>query len=228
MYKRRRWIERRKKVFAALVAVFILCNVFMVTVTPVFASAGSSQAPAGAMLCLPIISPCTPTPTPTRTGTPTATPTGSPTPGPTGTPTGSPTPGPTGTPIPPPMHLADSSSFTLTATQIVGTDAHLSFLPDPSHPVLTFSSVTITGLKITHLSFTISATGTATGTGVSIKTSLFQELMSALGSFTNPADLLILTAGGTVHTLTMKNVSLQIDRYIDAQSFTINGLHLSA
>lgn len=81
-------------------------------------------------------------------------------------------------------------------------------------------------MKITHLSLTLSVTGTVTGSGVAIKTSIFQEITSALGSFTNKADLLILALGGTVHTLTMTNVTLQIDRYIDAQSLTINGLHL--
>jgi hypothetical protein len=113
------------------------------------------------------------------------------------------------------------------ATRIVATNAHLSLLPDPLHPVLTFTSATITGLTITHYSVTLSATGIATGTGISIKTSLFQDILTALGSFTDKADLLILATGGTVHTLTMTNVSLQIDRYVDAQSFTVNGLHLS-
>ena len=229
MYKRSKWIERRKKIFAVLVAAFILCNILLVT--PVFASTNSQQAPAGASLCIPIILPCTPTPTqPINTPTPVPTSIGStptlgiPGPQPTGTPTGGPTPSPT--PTKPPIHLAASSSFTMTATQIVGTDAHLSLLPDPSHPVLTFASVTIQGMKITHLSLTLSVTGTVTGSGVAIKTSIFQEITSALGSFTNKADLLILTLGGTVHTLTMTNVTLQIDRYIDAQSLTINGLHL--
>lgn len=113
------------------------------------------------------------------------------------------------------------------ATRIVATNARLSLLPDPLHPVLTFTSATITGLTITHYSFTLSATGLASATGVSIKTSLFQDILTALGSFTDKADLIILATGGTVQTLTMTNVSLQIDRYVDAQSFTVSGLHLS-
>jgi len=103
----------------------------------------------------------------------------------------------------------------------VGTDAHLSLAPDPSHPVLTFASVTIQGMKISHLSLTLSTSGTVTGRGVAIKTSVFQDFVSALGNFTDQADLLTLLNGGTVHTLTLKNVSLQIDRYIDMQSITM-------
>jgi hypothetical protein len=120
--------------------------------------------------------------------------------------------------------LSASGSFTLTATKIVGTNAHLDLLPDLLYPVLTFSSVTIEGLKITHLSLTLSAAGTVTGTGAAIKTSLFQELVSALGSFANPADLITLTLGGTVPTLVMNNVSLQVDRYMDLQSGTLPAL----
>lgn len=115
----------------------------------------------------------------------------------------------------------------MTATQIVGTNAHLNTLADPSHPILTFSSVTIQGLKITHLSFILTVSGTATGSGVAIKTSVFKEFVSGLVSFTNKADLVILLAGGTVPRLTMKNVSLQVDRYVDMQSFTAQGLSLS-
>ncbi|HEY1350427.1 MAG TPA: hypothetical protein VGF67_12465, partial [Ktedonobacteraceae bacterium] len=106
-------------------------------------------------------------------------------------------------------------------------NAHLSLAPDPRHPVLTFASVTIQGLRITHLSFILSASGTVIGSGVAIKTSVFQEFVSALVSFTNKADLLILLAGGSVHTLTMRHVSLQIDRFIDMQALTIQGLHLT-
>lgn len=236
MYYRCIQINKRKKLFAILVAVFILGNILIVT--PAFASTSSQQAPAGAQTCWPFWPFCwnTPTPTPTDTSTPTPAPTGTSTPTPGGTPnphpTGTPRPGSTPTPAStpttgPPIHLAASTSFTMTSPQIIGTDAHLSLAPDPSHPVLTFTSVTIQGMKITHLSFTLSAGGTATGTGVAIKTSVFQEFVSALVSFTNKADLLILLAGGTVHTLKMKNVSLQIDRYIDMQSLTINGLHLT-
>ena len=115
----------------------------------------------------------------------------------------------------------------MTATQIVGTDAHLSLAPDPLHPVLTFASVTIQGMKITHLSFVLSASGTVTGSGVAIKTSVFREFITALVSFTNKADLVVLLAGGTIHSLTMRNVSLQVDRFIEMQSITIQGLHLT-
>ena len=225
MYQRSRRIRRRKKLLAALIAAFILGNVLLVT--PAFASTNGQHAPAGPHICWPFWPFCwntpTPTPTPTGSATPTPTPghTGTPGPRPTGTPQATPTP------IGPPIHLAAATSFTMTATQIVGTDAHLSLAPDPLHPVLTFASVTIQGMKITHLTFVLSASGTVTGSGVAIKTSVFKEFVSALVSFTNKADLLILLAGGTVHTLTMRNVSLQVDRSIDMQSLTIVGLHLT-
>lgn len=213
---------------AALVAVFVLGNLLLVT--PAFASTASDQrVPAGANVCWPFWPFCwkTPTPTPTPGSTPTPGQPGTPGPKPTGTPRPGSTPTPTPTPTGPAIHLSAASSFTMMATQIVGTNAHLNLLADPSHPILTFSSVTIQGLKITHLSFTLTASGTATGSGVAIKTSVFKEFVSGLVSFTNKADLLILLAGGTVHSLTMKNVSLQIDRYVDMQSFAVQGLSLS-
>jgi hypothetical protein len=227
MYQRNRRRNTRKKLFAVLVAAFILGNLLLVS--PAFASATGQQAPAGAHTCWPFWPFCWNTPTPTPTGGPSATPT----PGKTGTPnphpTGTPGPGstPTPTPTPPAIHLSATSSFTMSATKIVATDAHLSILPDISHPVLTFASATIEGMKVTHLSLVFSASGTVYGTGIAIKTSVFQEFVSALISFTDKADLLILLAGGTVHTLTMTNVSLQVDRYVDAQSMTINGLHIT-
>jgi hypothetical protein len=203
------------KFLAALSAALLLCNA--ISLLPVFAA--SSPAPKGQQassdFCIPIpfILQC-PTPTPTANPNPTNTPTGSATVTPT-TPTS-----PSNTPTP----LSATSSFTLSATQIIGTDAHLQLLPDHHYPVLTFSAVTIYGMKITHLNLTISASGVVTGTNAAIKTSLFQDLTTALGSFANKADLLILTVGGTVPTLIMNHVTLQVDRYIDMQSNTINGL----
>ncbi len=225
MYQRSRKIQRRKKILAALIAAFILGNVLLVS--PAFASANGQPAPAGTHVCWPFWPFCwkTPTPTPTPTHTPTPGQTPTPGPHPTGTPGTKPTPTPT--PTGPAIHLSAATSFTMTATQIVGTNAHLSLAPDPLHPVLTFASVTIQGMKITHLSFVLSASGTVTGSGVAIKTSVFKEFVSALVSFTNKADLLILLAGGTVRTLTMRNVSLQVDRFIEMQSITIVGLHLT-
>lgn len=214
-------MQRRKNMLAVLIAAFILGNILLVT--PAFASADGQRTPAGPHTCWPIWPLCWPTPTPTpgSTSTPTPGPTATPDPRPTGTPQA------TSTPTRPPIHLAATTSFTMSAVQIVGTNARLNLASDPRHPILTFASVTIQGLRITHLSFVLSASGTATGSGVAIKTSVFQELVSALVSFTNKADLLILLAGGTVHTLTMRHVSLQIDRYIDMQALTIQGLHLT-
>lgn len=214
-------MQRRKTMLAALIAAFILGNILLVT--PAFANADSQLVPTGPQVCWPIWPLCWQTPTPTPGGIPTPTPDRTTTPGPRPTDT----PQATATPTRAPIHLAAANSFTMTATQIVGTNAHLSLAPDARHPMLTFASVTIQGLKITHFSFILSASGTVIGSGVTIKTSVFQEFVSALVSFTNKADLLILLAGGTVHTLTMRNVSLQIDRFIDMQALTIQGLHLT-
>lgn len=234
MYQHSRQTNKRKKVFVVLIVASILGNILLVT--PTFARANGQHTPARSdtgwtiwslYLLTPTPTPVgtfTPTPTPVSTFTPTPTPTPVDTPGPhaTGTPQVTPTP----TPTKPPIRLAAATSFTIMATQIVGTDAHLS-LADPAFPVLTFVSVTIQGMKISHLSLTFSASGIVTGRGVAIKTSVFREFVSALASFTDQADLLILLAGGTVHTLTMRNVSLQIDRYINMQSITIQGLQQS-
>lgn len=236
MYQHSRQANKRKKVLVVLVVASILGNILLVT--PTFASTSGQHAPArldtGWLLYLltstpTSVSTLTPTPTSVSTLTPTPTPIGTFTPTPTPAPhaTGTPQVTPTSTPTKPPIRLAAATSFTIMATQIVGTDAHLS-LADPAFPVLTFVSVTIQGMKISHLSLTFSASGTVTGRGVAIKTSVFREFVSALASFTDQADLLILLAGGTVHTLTMRNVSLQIDRYINMQSITIQGLQQSS
>lgn len=231
-------ISRYKKYSALLVAGFMLCN--FIFLFPAYASSVPQQSPqaqsageGSSAFCIPIpiIHPCkspTPTPTPHCIVIPIIHPCASPTPTLSVTPTktpghaGSPTPTPSGTPGKTPQ-LSLSGSFTLTATDIVGTDAHLD-ITDILHPVLSFSSVTIEGMKLTHLSITLSATGMVSGTGVAIKTSVFKDLVTALSSFTNKADLLLLLAGVTVKTLTMKNVTLQVDRYIQMQTLTVNGL----
>jgi hypothetical protein len=229
-------ISRYKKLAALLVGVFTLCN--FIFLFPVYASGTPQQvqAPAGGMassFCIPIplIFPCkspTPTPTPTKCipiplihPCKSPTPTETSTPGATGTPGQGPSPTPSTTPTPPQLSLA--GSFTLTASEIVGTDAHLN-ITDVLHPVLTFSAVTIQGMRLTHLSITLSATGTVSGSGVAIKTSVFHDLVTALSSFTDKADLLKLLVGATVKTLVMENVTLQIDRYIQIDSLTVNGL----
>lgn len=233
MCKRSRWTYKREKLFAALLAAFMLCNA--IWVTPAFASAPNLQASGGLapLWCFPIIKPCTPTPTatPTNTPTPTATPQPSPTarpsPAPTNSPTATATPTATSspTPTPTPIHLSASNSFTMAATRIVGTNARLD-QSDFLHPILTFESATIQGLRITSLGLSLSASGTVTSSNVAIKTAVFQQLITALGSFTNKADLLILIAGGTVPTLIMTNVSLQVDRYIRLGTITLPGLRV--
>lgn len=223
-------ISRYKKLAALLVAVFTLCNFLFLL--PVYASSSQQQTQTSSTVGLsssfcipiPIIFPCkspTPTPTPTKCiPIPIIHPCKSPTPTPSRP--GSPTPAATGTVTKPPQ-LSVSGSFTLTATEIIGTNAHLD-ITDILHPVLTFSAVTIEGMKLTHLSMTLSATGSVSGSGVAIKTSVFKDLVTALSSFTDKADLLKLLVGATVKTLIMKHVTLQVDRYIQMQTLTVNGL----
>ncbi len=127
---------------------------------------------------------------------------------------------------------SNENVYTLTATSIVGQDARLMLLPSPLEPTLTFSSSTISGLSISHpmtgnTTLVISASGTVTATGVEIKTSVLNDLKTSLSSSVNPADLLILLAGGTVHTLVMKNVNLKIDRFIQSQTQDLAGFHLA-
>ena len=127
---------------------------------------------------------------------------------------------------------SNTGVFTLTATSIIGQDARLMLLPSPLEPTLVFSSSTISGLSISHpltsnTTLVISATGTVTATGVAIKTSVVNDLKTSLSSSVNPADLLILLAGGTVHTLVMKNVNLKIDRFIQSQTQDLAGFHLA-
>ena len=128
--------------------------------------------------------------------------------------------------------LLASGDYTLKATEIVGSYAHLSLKGDPLHPVLSFAAVSISGFQLSHAVLggavlTISASGLVSGTGVALKTSIFSDLGTALGSFTNKLDLITLIAGGTVRNLVMKNVNLKVDRYMTATTITFNGLQLS-
>lgn len=111
------------------------------------------------------------------------------------------------------------------ATQIIALNAHLD-QSDLRFPVLIFGSATIQGLKITRLSFSLGATGTVTGSNVRIKSSVFDQLVAALGSFANKADLLILLAGRTVPRLVINHLTLQVDRFIDLGTITLPGLHI--
>jgi hypothetical protein len=127
--------------------------------------------------------------------------------------------------------FAASGNYILKATEIIGTDAHMSTLPDPFHPTLTFTATTITGFSLSHpfygMALLLTSNGTVTATGVAIKTGLFKDLHTALQSFVDKADLLILAAGGTVKRLVMKNVTLIVDRYITADTFAVTSFHLA-
>jgi hypothetical protein len=121
--------------------------------------------------------------------------------------------------------------YTLTATEIIGQNAHLMVLPNLLEPVLTFSSSTITGLTIslpmtTNTKATIFAQGTVTASGVAIRTSTLSDLKTSLQSSVNPIDLPVLLFGGTVKTLVMRNVNLKINRYLQAQSQDLSNFHL--
>src|SRR5690348_7930793 len=107
MYQRSKQIKRRKKVMAALVAVFVLGN--MLLVSPAVASTARNQrVPAVTNVCGPVLPLCwkTPTPTPTPTGTPTPGETGTTGPRPADTPRRGSTPTPTPTPTGPAIHLS--------------------------------------------------------------------------------------------------------------------------
>lgn len=115
--------------------------------------------------------------------------------------------------------------YTLQATEIDGENAHLQLLPNALYPTLSFSSATIYGLNLSHpetstTSLVITSPGPATSTGVAIKTSTFQDLKTALGRI-SPADLLILTLGGTVPHLVLKNVGMKIDVSLTAQYISL-------
>lgn len=128
--------------------------------------------------------------------------------------------------------LFASGIYTLKAIEIDGAYAHLSLKGDPLHPVLSFTAISISGFQLTHpvsgsAALTIAASGLVSGTGVTLKTSIFSDLATALGSFTNKLDLITLIAGGTVKNLVMKHVTLKVDRYMAATTITFEGLQLS-
>lgn len=124
---------------------------------------------------------------------------------------------------------AAAGVYTLKATQIIGTNAHLALLPDPTHPILTFTASTLTGMQLSHpmegVTLTISSGAQVATTNVAIKTTL-KDYLATAPSFTNPADLLILVSGGTVKTLVLKNVTLQVDTYIHLGTMAAPDFHL--
>src|SRR5260370_13596311 len=126
--------------------------------------------------------------------------------------------------------LVASGDYILKATESIGTDAHMHKFPDPSHPTLTFTATTITGFSLSHafygMRLVLTSDGMVTATGVAIKTGLFKDINTGLQSFANKADLVVLAVGGTVKRLVMKNVTLKVDRFIDAATFVITSFHL--
>ncbi|GHO83970.1 hypothetical protein [Dictyobacter formicarum] len=124
-----------------------------------------------------------------------------------------------------------AGNYTLEATEIIGTNAHLNLLSDPLYPTLTFSAATMDGFSLSHPFYStallLSSTGTVTATGVAIKTGLFKDVDTGLKSFVNKTDLLVLAAGGTVSRLEMRNVTLTVDHSINADTFAASGFHLA-
>ncbi|HLZ58978.1 MAG TPA: hypothetical protein VKR06_18700, partial [Ktedonosporobacter sp.] len=122
--------------------------------------------------------------------------------------------------------------FILKATRIDTTNARLQMLPDPLRPIFSFETATLQNLQIlapanNGLTLVSSASGLTFATNVAIKTLTGYEIASALQSFTNKADLLVLALGGTVSHLSMVNVSLPIDTYLKNGTLSIVGLHIS-
>jgi hypothetical protein len=120
---------------------------------------------------------------------------------------------------------AEGEVYTLRATEIIGTNAHLTYLPNLLYPALTFTASTIYGFNLSHPfdgeTLTISSGGVVTTTGTTIKTSILNDVVTGLQSFVDKADLLILAAGGTVKTLVMTNVTLIVDESIALDSIDI-------
>ncbi|BCL83246.1 hypothetical protein ccbrp13_57110 [Ktedonobacteria bacterium brp13] len=127
--------------------------------------------------------------------------------------------------------FAASGNYTLEATEIIGTNAHLNYLPDPLYPTLTFTAATMNGFSLSHPFYStallLSSNGTVTATGVAIKTSVLQDVSTALKSFVNKADLLVLATGGTVKQLVMKNVTLTVDHSLNTDTFAATSFHLA-
>lgn len=122
--------------------------------------------------------------------------------------------------------------FILKASSIDGTNARLQLLPDPLFPIFSFSSTTIQGLQIispvtSDHTLTITASGQASASNVAIKTAIGYEIATALQSISNPADLLLLAAGATVPHLTMTNVTLVVDHYLQSATLSASGLQLA-
>jgi hypothetical protein len=217
---------------AAFLFLLLLIPVFCSQEGIVFASASTREAPASGQFCIPFLPwwPC-PSPTPGKSPTPTLTLTPGVSPTATATHVSGNTPTPTPTTTPgsgKPKIVTAPGSFIVQATRIVATNAHLQLFPDPLHPTLFLQTATIDGLKLTrqvgNAMITLSATGTANGTGVAIKTSIFRDIQTALASFANKADLLVLASGGTVKTLVMTNVTLYVDRSMTSNSLSVGGL----
>ncbi|GCE20122.1 hypothetical protein [Dictyobacter kobayashii] len=124
-----------------------------------------------------------------------------------------------------------AGNYTLEASEIIGTNAHLNLLSDPLYPTLTFTAATMSGFSLSHPFYStallLSSNGTVTATGVAIKTSLFKDVGTALKSFANKADLLVLATGGTVGQLVMKNVNLTVDHSLNTDTFAAAGFHLA-
>ena len=88
------------------------------------------------------------------------------------------------------------------------------------------SPVAVNQLDGTLSNLVLTSDGMVTATGVAIKTGLFKDISTGLQSFANKADLLVLAVGGTVKRLVMKNVTLKVDRFIDADTFVVTSFHL--
>ncbi len=117
-------------------------------------------------------------------------------------------------------------TFILKATRIDTTNARLQTLPaDPG-------SATLQGLQILApasggTTLVLTASGSTSATNVAIKTLVGYELATVLASFVNKADFVALSNGVTVSQLSMVNVSLVIDTYLQNGTLTISGFHLA-
>ena len=128
--------------------------------------------------------------------------------------------------------MAMGGTFILKATRIDTTNARLQTLPDPTHPIFLFGSATLQGLQILApasggTTLALTASGSTSATNVAIKTLAAYELATVLASFVNKTDFVVLSSGRTVSQLSMVNVSLVIDTYLQNGTLTISGFHLA-
>jgi hypothetical protein len=126
----------------------------------------------------------------------------------------------------------DSETLTFTATTILGRNVRFTSLLSKGPPTLTFDSAVITGLRISHTlhaggQIVFAASGPVTASGITITTSFFNNLKTALSGSLTLIDILRLLAEQTIPTLNMQHVNLLVDTRLQTQKITLRGYSLT-